>query len=212
MFNLETNSYKPFRKDSSTPTYIHHQSNQQKHVIQGYVVPDQNDRPEKSRQTMISSKQKHLCTTMLWGCPATRKTLCMKNNQDKVRKINVENWLYLILHSNIVLIQMLLECCQSKDSHPLTIERSENANFACWRSPASPSLTNWEPPITCETRLCQSSGKLLLKIVFFSATRFIEYHLSYLCSKIYMLHCLILQPSLCNMNSSLVFVKTRWWG
>ena len=35
MFNLETDSYKPFRKDSSSPVYIHHQSNHPKHVIKG---------------------------------------------------------------------------------------------------------------------------------------------------------------------------------
>ena len=35
MFNLETDSYKPFRKDSSTPVYIHNQSNHPKHVIKG---------------------------------------------------------------------------------------------------------------------------------------------------------------------------------
>ena len=56
---------------------------------------------------------------------------------------------------------------------------------------------------------CRHRDKLLLKNWWFFYPRFIKYHLSTfaLC---YTSTCLILQPSLCNMNSSLVFVNTRW--
>ena len=57
---------------------------------------------------------------------------------------------------------------------------------------------------------CRHRDKLLLKNWWFFYPRFIKYHLFTFALK-YTSTCLILQPSLCNMNSSLVFVNTRWW-